>query len=157
MALAEKYRQELIGRLQVAGDTFYAASEYERFRGNDETHRREFQEKILSQMPVFAQAIAVIDSVPLSGLTDFVRRGVVHASIVYEDKNNKFFGVERVVYRLADSLKVYYFDYLKSKLSMDNEHSLLNFMTPYTFENMARTCYSACDVCRQIDSIDCII
>ncbi|HLC71394.1 MAG TPA: hypothetical protein VJI32_05270, partial [Candidatus Nanoarchaeia archaeon] len=116
--------------------------------------RKELLGKAMEMMPVYAEAIAVIDAVPPRQITDLVRRNIVHESIlsVYQEEG-RFVGAKGV-HRLGDDMKTYYLHYLKGELSIENEQSLLYSIGNYAFENMGRTCFSARNVCENVDSID---
>ena len=152
----QEYKKELITRLQAAGKVFEAVNNYYRSGGKDTQQTKELLGKVLKAMPTFGEAIAVIDAVPPRQITDLVRRNIVHESIVSEhQEEGKFIGAKRVTaHRLGDDLKVYYLHYLKGELSVENEKSLLYFTREYTFENIGRTCFSARNVCENVDSID---
>jgi len=156
MTNIKQYRDELIQNFQRAGESFEAVNNYYRSGGKDTQQTKELLGKALEAMPIFAQAIAVIDAVPPRKITDLVQRNIIHESIVSEhQEEGRFIGAKRVtVHRLGDDLKVYYLHYLKGELSIENEKSILYFTGEYTFENMGRTCFSARNVCENVDSID---
>ncbi|MBI1970627.1 hypothetical protein HYS47_02695 [Candidatus Woesearchaeota archaeon] len=158
MADVTQYKYELMESLRAAGDAFDAVGYY---RPKDDEYKNKEKEllgKALDAMPVFAQAIAVIDAIPPRRLTELVKDNIVHRSIASEHQAKRRFVGEirggRMIHRLSDTLKTYYLSYLKGELSLDNDQSLLYLIGPYTFENMARTCRSALRICENVDSID---
>ena len=154
----QQYKDELMTRLQAAGESFYDVEKWYRFENRLEKNNLDKQQELLGKaldmMPVFGEAIAVLDSVPPRVLTDLVEKNIVHGSIVYQEQALGFFigRIEVPKTRLADSLKLYFLMYLRGELSVEKERILLT--NPYTFENFKRTCFSARDVCKEVDSID---
>src|SRR3989338_4468956 len=100
----DQYKKELIKRLNEAGNAFYEVEGFLRNSLNKNREiKRELLTKALDSMPVFGEAIAVLDSIPPKELGTLAQRNIVHDSVV--GTKDESFGYGRKPYRVHDSLK----------------------------------------------------
>ena len=154
----EQYKQNLMEKLKVAGDSFYEVNNFLRNPLNKNREiKRNLLEKAVDAMPTFGEAIAILDSIPPKELGKLTRSNVVHDSVVNssdELSRSGGFICGRPSYRVHDSLKTYFLLYLQGRLSVEDEKSMIHLIGAYEFENLGRICLSALKVCENVDGIE---